>query len=455
MRIVNVKDFPSLEAVRELVVRPDLDEVPVNPAGMERTKQIFGKALTPQESVAVILGDIKREGDAGLLRYIDKIDGQKLTSEQLFVGKHEFEQAETMVSPQFLEALDTAIINVRKYHQKQVENSCFAPEADGIILGQKVTPLDRVGIYVPGGNAPLISSVVMSAVPARVAGVSEIIMATPLRNGEIDPHLLVAAKRCGVNAVLKAGGAQAIGALAYGTETVPRVDKIVGPGNLFVTLAKKMVYGRVGIEALAGPSEILVIADGSVPAAYAAADLLSQAEHDWEASAALITTSEAYAAAEQDEIEMQLSSLDTSDIAAVALENWGLIVITENLNQAVELANVFAPEHLELLVENPWELVGRIKHAGAIFLGKYAAEPVGDYIAGPNHILPTNGTARFASPLTTNDFVKKSSVIYYSEAGLKKFGPQAVEIADREGLTAHGNAIRIRLQDLEAGDKHE
>ena len=292
----------------------------------------------------------------------------------------------------------------------------------------------------------------MSAVPAQVAGVEEIIMASPLRDGVVDPHLLVAAKRCGVTRVLKAGGAQAIAALAYGTETVPRVDKIVGPGNLFVTLAKKMVFGRVGIESIAGPSEILIIADDTAPASYVAADLLSQAEHDWEASAALITTSEKLAAAVQSELQKQLSTLDTAEIASAALERWGIIVIAEDLDQAVELANIFAPEHLELLVENPWELVGKIKHAGAIFLGRYAAEPIGDYIAGPNHILPTNGTARFASPLTTNDFVKKSSIIYYSEAGLKKFGPQAVEIADREGLTAHGNAIRIRLRDLEAGD---
>lgn len=452
MRIVNVKDYNSLEAVRELVTRPDLDEVQVSPAGMERTKQIFGKALSPQESVAVILGDIKQEGDVGLLRYIEKIDGQKLTPEELFVKEAEFEQAEALVSPQFLEALDTAITNIRNYHQKQLENSWFSPEADGIILGQKVTPLERVGIYVPGGNAPLISSVVMSAVPAQVAGVEEIIMATPLRDGVVDPHLLVAAKRCGVTRVLKAGGAQAIAALAYGTETVPRVDKIVGPGNLFVTLAKKMVFGRVGIESIAGPSEILIIADDTAPASYVAADLLSQAEHDWEASAALITTSEKLAAAVQSELQKQLSTLDTAEIASAALERWGIIVIAEDLDQAVELANIFAPEHLELLVENPWELVGKIKHAGAIFLGRYAAEPIGDYIAGPNHILPTNGTARFASPLTTNDFVKKSSIIYYSEAGLKKFGPQAVEIAYREGLTAHGNAIRIRLRDLEAGD---
>lgn len=446
MRIVNVKDYKSLEEVRQLVIRPHLEQVEVSEAAMERTRQIFGRALTPQEAVAQILSDIERDGDQALLRYIARIDGQELTAEELFVSEAEFEEAESAVSPEFKAALAAAVANVRRYHQNQIEQSWFDFGPDGVILGQKVTPLERVGIYVPGGNAPLISSVVMSAVPARVAGVGQIIMATPLRGRVLDPHLLAAARYCGVDYVLKAGGAQAVAALAYGTETVPKVDKIVGPGNLYVSLAKKMVYGRVGIEAIAGPSEILIVADSSAPPEYVAADLLSQAEHDWEASAALITPSLGLASEVQKQVAEQLEKLSTADIAAAALERWGLIVITENLDQALELANVFAPEHLELLVDSPWDCLGKIRHAGAIFLGKHAPEPIGDYIAGPNHILPTNGTARFSSPLSTHDFVKRSSVIYYTAAGLRKHGPAAVEIANREGLSAHAKAIQIRLE---------
>jgi len=452
MRIVNVKDYQTLEEVRQLVTRPHLDQVEVSAAAKERTKEIFGRALAPKEAVAQILSDIEQEGDQALLRYIAAIDGQQLTADQLFVSEAEFQQAEAAVSPEFKAALAAAVENVRRYHQNQVEQSWFTSGPDGIILGQKVTPLKRVGIYVPGGNAPLISSVVMSAIPAQVAGVEEIIMATPLRGGTLDPHLLAAAKWCGVTAVLKAGGAQAIAALAYGTETVPKVDKIVGPGNLFVSLAKKMVYGRVGIESIAGPSEILIVADDSASPDYVAADLLSQAEHDWEASAALITPSLQLAQRVQQELAEQLQQLSTAEIAAAALERWGLIVIAKDLDQAVELANIFAPEHLELLVESPWDYLGKIRNAGAIFLGKYATEPIGDYIAGPNHILPTNGTARFSSPLSTHDFVKRSSVIYYTAAGLQRYGPPAVEIAKREGLAAHARAIEIRLVDGKEGE---
>lgn len=452
MRIVNVKDYQTLEEVRRLVTRPHLDQVEVSAAAKERTKEIFGRALAPKEAVAQILSDIEQEGDQALLRYIAAIDGQQLTADQLFVSEAEFQQAEAAVSPEFKAALAAAVENVRRYHQNQVEQSWFTFGPDGIILGQKVTPLKRVGIYVPGGNAPLISSVVMSAIPAQVAGVEEIIMATPLRGGTLDPHLLAAAKWCGVTAVLKAGGAQAIAALAYGTETVPKVDKIVGPGNLFVSIAKKMVYGRVGIESIAGPSEILIVADDSASPEYVAADLLSQAEHDWEASAALITPSLQLAQRVQQELAEQLQQLSTAEIAAAALERWGLIVIAKDLDQAVELANIFAPEHLELLVESPWDYLGKIRNAGAIFLGKYATEPIGDYIAGPNHILPTNGTARFSSPLSTHDFVKRSSVIYYTAAGLQRYGPPAVEIAKREGLAAHARAIEIRLVDGKEGE---
>ncbi len=452
MRVVKVEDFQSLTEVKKLITRPHLDEVTVSSSVLKRTEEIFGAPLSPQESVEKILAEIKNLGDAGLIKYIDKIDGQKLASSQLFVSEEEFSSGDKLVSENFKESMKIAIENITSFHKRQLENSWFSPESEGIILGQRVTPIERVGIYVPGGNAPLVSSVLMSAIPASVAGVSEIVMATPLRGGKVDPHLLVAAKACGVKQILKAGGAQAIGALAYGTETIKPVDKIVGPGNIYVTLAKKMVYGRVGIESIAGPSEILIIADDTAPPAYVAADLLSQAEHDWEASAVLITPSEKLARAVQQELEKQLSTLSTAKIAREALDTWGLIVVTDTMEQSIELSNIFAPEHLELLVANPWNLLGDIKHAGAIFLGQYSSEPIGDYIAGPNHILPTNGTARFSSPLTTNDFLKKSSIIYYTAAGLQKFGPDAVEIANREGLAAHSNAISIRLKDLEVGE---
>lgn len=455
MRVVTINQYDSLEAIRELVTRPHLDQVKVSEAGLARTKEIFGEALTPQESVIKILAEIEHRGDVGLLEYIAKIDGQSLTADQLLVSDQEFRDAESVVTSDFRESLALAIDNVGRFHKRQLENSWFSPEEDGVILGQKVTPIERVGIYVPGGNAPLVSSVIMSAIPAKVAGVTQVIMATPLRDGKIDPHLLVAAKACGVEKILKAGGAQAIGALAYGTETISAVDKIVGPGNLYVTLAKKLVFGRVGIESIAGPSEILIIADETAPASYVAADMLSQAEHDWEASAVLVTTSEKLAKEVQVELEKQLSNLPTADIAKEALKNWGLIIITNNLEQAVAVSNIFAPEHLEVMVKEPWNLIGDIKHAGAIFLGKYSSEPLGDYVAGPNHILPTNGTARFSSPLTTNDFLKKSSIIYYTAAGVSKHGEHAVEIAEREGLAAHAHAVQLRLDALKAGETDE
>lgn len=448
MKVVQVKNYKSLSEVRELIKRPHLEDVKVSSTALERTKQIFGKELTPYRSVAQILHDIREQGNDALLHYIASIDGVELTSEQLLVSDAEIAAAETQVSSQFRQSLQIAIDNITQFHTKQLENSWIATEDNGTILGQKVTPIEKVGIYVPGGNAPLVSSVLMSALPAKVAGVQTITMATPLRSGKIDPHLLVAAKECGVHKILKAGGAHAIGALAYGTDTISSVDKLVGPGNLYVTLAKKMVYGQVGIDSIAGPSEILIIADEYATPSYIAADLLSQAEHDWEASAALITPSADLADSVQVELQKQLATLSTAEIAQAALDAWGLIVVTENLQQAVDMANVFAPEHLELMVANPWDYLSKITNAGAIFLGEYSPEPIGDYIAGPNHILPTNGTARFASPLTTNDFIKKSSLIYYTAAGLERHGHHAVNIAECEGLEAHGNAVKVRLNNL-------
>lgn len=451
MRIVKTKDYADLTEVKPLLARPHVDEVEVSPQALERTKQIFGEPLTPLQSVERILSDIRRSGDAGLLRYIDKIDGQRLRADELLVSEAEYAAAERTVSPKFRESLERAAERVQAFHERQRENSWFATEADGVIVGQRVIPLDRVGLYVPGGNAPLVSSVLMGALPPQAAGVGEVWMATPLRDGQVDPHLLVAAQACGVTNVVKAGGAQAIGALAFGTETVPGVDKIVGPGNLYVTLAKKLVYGRVGIESLAGPSEILVLADETADPRYVAADMLSQAEHDWDAASCLITTSESLAAAVESELQRQLALLPTAAVAGESLDRWGLLVVAKDMNEAVELTNIFAAEHLELMVERPWEVLGGIRHAGAVFIGPYSAEPIGDYVAGPNHILPTNGTARFSSPLTTNDFVKKSSVISYSAAGLLHDGPHAVCLANTEGLAAHSESVAVRLRDLKAG----
>lgn len=448
MKIINTKDYKSLNDVKQLLMRPHLDEVEISPGAAARTKAIFGEVLTPEESVARILQDVKNEGNQGLLRYIERIDGVTLAEQDLLVGPLEMEAALNDVSAEFLQSLHKAVENVRAFHERQRENSWFTTDEHGVILGQRVIPMDRVGLYVPGGNAPLISSVVMSAVPARVAGVREIWMTTPLRDGVIDPHLLAAAHVCGVTGIVKAGGAHAVGALAYGTATIPNVDKIVGPGNLFVTLAKKMVYGRVGIESLAGPSEVLVLADETASPKYIAADMLSQAEHDWEAASCLITTSEEVAKATAVELEQQLAQLATKDVAQVSLDRWGLLVVAQDMDEAVELTNIFAAEHLELLVDDPWKILGRIRHAGAVFMGALSSEPIGDYVAGPNHILPTNGTARFSSPLTTNDFVKKSSVLWFTAEGLAESGPHAVNLARLEGLDAHARAVQMRLDDL-------
>lgn len=449
MKIVRTKDYPSLLEVKALLQRPHLDEVEASPGALARSRAIFGEELTPQQSVERIVNDIREQKDAGLIRYIGLIDGVELKQRELLVGPLEMEAALDQVSPEFLQDLQFAVEQVRSFHRRQLENSWFDMDERGVVLGQRVTPLDRVGIYVPGGNAPLFSTIVMTAVPAWIAGVRDIWMATPLRDGKIDPHLLAAAHICGVSGIIKAGGAHAVAAMAFGTETIPAVDKIVGPGNLFVTLAKKMVFGRVGIESLAGPSEVLVVADETASPRYVAADLLSQAEHDWEAASCLITTSETLAQQTEIELGRQLAELSTKDVAEVSLQRWGLLVVVQSLDEAVELANIFAAEHLELMVKDPWQLMGRIRHAGAIFLGPWSTEPLGDYLAGPNHVLPTNGTARFSSPLSTADFVKKSSILWYSPEGLADVGPAAERLAAGEGLDAHARAVRLRLQDLD------
>jgi histidinol dehydrogenase len=437
------------EKVRELLTRPFIDEVEVTAAFQERTKAVWGEALSPQEVVARILNQVKTRGNDAVIEYAAKLDGAELTAESLWVSDAEWEEALSQVSGDLKEALRNACSNIERYHARQKPKSWITVEPDGSILGQKVTPLDRVGIYVPGGSAPLVSTVLMCAIPARVAGVGEVVMASPVgKSGMMNPHILAAAHLAGVDRVLKVGGAQAIAALAYGTRTIPVVDKIVGPGNIFVTLAKQMVYGRVGIESLAGPSEILVLADETANPRYLAADLLSQAEHDPEAAAILLTDSSSLAEEVQREIAAQLQDLGRKAIAELSLAKNGVILVCRDMKEAACWANSCAPEHLELCVADPFGMLHLIRHAGAIFLGAIGCEPIGDYIAGPNHVLPTNGTARFSSPLGTEDFLKHSSIISYTKEGLARFGPDAIRLAEVEGLGAHANAIRIRLEAL-------
>lgn len=443
-----IKSWEQTEAeIRKYLERPFVDEVEVTEAARQRTRAVWGEPLTPARAVERILQDVRARGDAAVIEYARKLDGASLTGGNLFVSESEFEAAAFQVTEEFKQALQLARDNIAAFHSKQKRNSWISTEANGVILGQRIIPLDRVGIYVPGGTAPLVSTVLMCAVPARVAGVKEIIMASPVgASGVMDPHLLWAARLAGVDKVLKVGGAQAVAALAYGTETVPRVDKIVGPGNIYVTLAKKMVFGRVGIESLAGPSEILVLADASADPRHIAADLLSQAEHDPEAAAILVTTSVALAEAVAGEVARQLARLSRREVAETSWQRHGVILVCRDIQEAARWVNVCAPEHLEIVVENPWEILHLIRHAGAIFLGAHACEPLGDYVAGPNHVLPTNGTARFSSPLGVEDFVKRSSIISYTAAGLERVGRQAVRLAEVEGLDAHARAVRIRLE---------
>ncbi len=399
---------------------------------------------SPQRIVEQIVADVRRRGDAGVIEHANRLDGAKLTPEKLFVSPAEWDAAQ--VDDELAAALQMAKENIEAFHRRQLPRSWITTGADGTILGQRYVPLERVGLYVPGGTAPLFSSVLMGAVPARVAGVGEIIMATPVgREGKVHPALLTAARLAGVDRILKVGGAQAIAALAWGTETVPQVDKIVGPGNIFVTLAKKMVFGQVGIDMLAGPSEILIIADEEADPMLIAADLLSQAEHDPQAAAILITPSRSLGEKVREEVKVQLAALPRQEIAAKSLAQWGLVVICRNLEEAVNLANQAAPEHLELAVGRPWELLGKIAHAGAVFLGQHSPEPLGDYVAGPNHILPTNGAARYASPLGVEDFCRRSSVIACGKEGLARLGPAAAVMARGEGLLAHARAVELRL----------
>jgi histidinol dehydrogenase len=400
-----------------------------------------------EQTVLDIIADVRIRGDAALLDYtrrFDRLEADSVAS--LRVTEKEFDEAFATVLDEDVATLKLAVERVARFHEKQKQETWLSTDEEDILLGQMITPLERVGIYVPGGKASYPSSVIMNAVPAKVAGVTEVVMVAPTPGGEINPHVLVAARLSGVEKIFRIGGAQAVAALAYGTATIPRVDKITGPGNIYVATAKKLVFGQVGIDMIAGPSEILIVNDGSGNPAHLAADLLSQAEHDELASSILITTDRDFGERVAAEVERQLAELSRETIARASWDKYGAIIIAANLEEAVAFSNRIAPEHMELAVANPFALLPRIRNAGAIFLGHSTPEAAGDYLAGPNHTLPTGGTARFFSPLSVDDFVKKSSLIYFAEEGLNRLGKDIVRIAGLEGLEAHARSVSIRLK---------
>ena len=396
--------------------------------------------------VTEIIENVKENGDRALLSYCEKFDKAKLTSLQ--VTEEEINDAVNAVDPVFLEILEKAAANIRRFHQKQVRNSFIINDQPGVVIGQKIIPIDRAGLYVPGGTAAYPSTVLMDSIPAKIAGCREVVMVTPPnKDGKVNPVILAAAKIAGIDRIFKVGGAQAIAALAYGTESIPKVDKIVGPGNAYVAEAKKQVFGKVSIDMIAGPSEILIVADGATDPRHAAADLLSQAEHDTMASAVLVTDSQALAEAVQAELEIQIPQLERSIIARASIDNNGKIIVANDLMQAIEIANEIAPEHLELCVDNPFDYLDSIRHAGSIFMGRNCPEALGDYFAGPNHTLPTSGTARFSSPLSVDDFIKKTQYTYYTRDALKQVAEDVAFFATAEGLTAHAKSATIRTED--------
>ena len=411
---------------------------------LKRSPNSYGKF---EASVAAILADVKEKGDEAVFDYTKRFDGADINVANIVVTKEEIDEAYSLVDEQLVEVIRKALVNIREYHAKQKQYSWFDSTPNGTILGQKVTPLNRVGVYVPGGKAAYPSSVLMNIIPAKVAGVNQIIMTTPPgKDGRVNPGTLVAANEAGVDVIYKVGGAQAIAAMAYGTDSIRKVDKIVGPGNIYVALAKKAVYGHVSIDSIAGPSEILVIADETANPRYVAADLLSQAEHDEMASAILITTSEELADKVSKEIDSFVAELSRSEIISKSLENYGYILIARDIDEAVESANEIASEHLEIVTKDPFTVMTKIRNAGAIFLGEYSSEPLGDYFAGPNHVLPTNGTAKFFSPLGVDDFIKKSSIISYSREALEPIHEDIIKFANAERLTAHANSIKVRFE---------
>ena len=414
---------------------------------LKRSPNNYGKF---ESAVAEILEKVKSEGDEALFTYTKQFDKVEINKDTIRVTEEEIKEAYDTIDPSLLDVIRKALVNIRTYHEKQIQNSWFTSTTNGTMLGQKVTPLNRVGVYVPGGKAVYPSSVLMNIVPAKVAGVPHIVMTTPPgKDGKVCASTLVAAREAGADEIYKVGGAQAVGALAYGTESIPKVDKIVGPGNIFVALAKKAVYGYVSIDSIAGPSEILVLADETANPRYVAADLLSQAEHDELACAILITTSREFADKVDQEAKGFVEVLSRKEIIQKSLDNFGYILIAEDMDEAIEAANEIAPEHMEIVTANPFEDMMKVKNAGAIFIGEYSSEPLGDYFAGPNHVLPTNGTAKFFSALSVDDFIKKSSIVYYSKAALRDIHKDIVQFATSEQLTAHANSIAVRFEEEE------
>lgn len=443
MKIVNAKEAGE-QKIERLLTKAAFDQVELNPKIREANRKLFGRDMSAAELVRQIVRDVRNEGDKAVIHYTELIDQVRFTPEDFLVTEEEFQAAEDEADPDVVASLQKAAENVRRYHQEQKPKSWMTYREAGSILGQAVIPLDRVGIYVPGGTAAYPSSVIMNAMPAVVAGVREIIMMVPPKNGKINPYVLVAARAAGIKKIYKIGGAQAIAAMAFGTETIPRVDKITGPGNIFVTLAKKEVYGHVDIDMLAGPSEILILADKTADPVYTAADMLSQAEHDPLASSIVITDDAGLAERVAKEVEKQLADLPRREIAQASLDRNGLIVIAKDMRQALHFANISAPEHMELLTEQPFQLLPYVRHAGAVFLGAYSPEPFGDYFAGPNHVLPTGGTARYYSVLNVETFMKRTSIISYTQPALAQASNDIIRLAETEGLQAHANAIRLR-----------
>ncbi len=411
---------------------------------LKRSPNNYGKY---EAIVNDIIEKVKTEGDSAIFAYTKQFDKCELDKDTIRVTEAEITEAVNTIEPKLYEVMEKAAANIKAYHEKQVRNSWFDAKPDGTILGQKITPIGKAGVYVPGGKAAYPSSVLMNVIPAKVAGVSKVVMVTPPgADGKVNPGTLAAAKVAGVDEIYKVGGAQAIASLAFGTESIPKVDKITGPGNIFVALAKKAVYGHVSIDSVAGPSEILVLADESANPRFVAADLLSQAEHDELASAILITTSKELAEEVSKQVEVFIQKLSRTEIMRKSIDNYGYILVAETMEDAIDAANEIASEHLEILTKNPFEIMTKIQNAGAIFLGEYSSEPLGDYFAGPNHILPTNGTAKFFSPLSVDDFIKKSSIISYSRNALEAVHEDIEFFAEKEGLTAHANSIKVRFE---------
>ncbi len=430
MRIVNLDENSKQNLLNDL---------------LKRSPNHYGDFI---DKVNDIIDNVRTNGNAAIFDYTKRFDGADINASNIRVTEEEIEEAYAKVDPELIEVIRKALVNIREYHEKQRQYSWFDSKPNGTMLGQKVTPLATTGVYVPGGKAVYPSSVLMNVIPAKVAGVEKIVMVTPPgKDGKVNPNTLVAAREAGADEIYKVGGAQAIAALAFGTESIPKVDKIVGPGNIYVALAKKAVYGYVSIDSIAGPSEILVLADETANPRFVAADLLSQAEHDEMASAILVTTSRELAEKVSVEVDKFIEELSRKEIMSKSIENYGYILVAETMQDAIDAANDIASEHLEIVTKNPFEVMTKIRNAGAIFIGEYSSEPLGDYFAGPNHILPTNGTAKFFGPLSVDDFVKKSSIIYYSKEALEPISKDIIKFATSEQLTAHANSIKVRFEE--------